>query len=79
MLRKLIKFSNYSYCITLPKQAVAELGWKKGETLEVDFDASGKKMTVTRPKGKVSKPAKGTATSAKKGKTDIKPISKLKW
>lgn len=72
MKRHLIKFSNYSFCITLPKKAIETLGWTKGEEVEVEFDARKKRITV----------AKGTSESTKKDSkpaTDIKPIPKLRW
>lgn len=45
-LRKLIKFSNYSYCITLPKDFVARLGWKKGDLLQIKTSPSKNKLFV---------------------------------
>lgn len=42
--RKLIKFSNYSLCVTLPKWVVKDLGWEKGEIVDMSVDA--KKGTI---------------------------------
>lgn len=72
MKRHLIKFSNYSFCITLPKKAIETLGWKKGEEIEVEFDARKKRITVI--KGDTQDAPKATKPSA-----DIKPIPKLRW
>jgi len=47
--RKLIKFSNYSLCVTLPKWVIKDLGWEKGESVEMSVDA--KKGTILVSKG----------------------------
>lgn len=47
--RKLIKFSNYSLCVTLPKWVVKDLGWEKGEVVDMSVDA--KKGTILVSKG----------------------------
>ena len=72
MKRHLIKFSNYSFCITLPKKAIDALGWKKGEEIDVNFDARKKQITVI--KGDNEPATKNTKTPS-----DIKPIPKLRW
>jgi len=48
-LRKLIKFSHYSTCLTLPKSATEELGWDAGSELEVKLDAKHNRLVVTTP------------------------------
>jgi bifunctional DNA-binding transcriptional regulator/antitoxin component of YhaV-PrlF toxin-antitoxin module len=80
MKRRLIKFSNYSFCITLPKKAVEQLGWGKGEEVEVDFDPKTKKIVVSRPGKEPAKdtPKKATPTQSKSA-DDIQPIPKLRW
>lgn len=77
MKRRLIKFSNYSFCITLPKKAVDALGWKKGENVEVVFNSRSKNIVVSKDK----EPVKGTPVTKGKNtpKQDIKPIPKLRW
>ena len=77
MKRRLIKFSNYSFCITLPKKAVDTLGWKKGENVEVVFNSRSKNIVVSKDK----EPAPKTPASKEKNtpKQDIKPIPKLRW
>ncbi|OIP07060.1 hypothetical protein AUK41_00745 [Candidatus Berkelbacteria bacterium CG2_30_43_20] len=72
MKRHLIKFSNYSFCITLPKKAIDALGWKKGEELEVEFDARKKRISVVKGES-------DSATKTTKPSADIKPIPKLRW
>lgn len=47
-LRKIIKFSNYSSCLTLPKEAVQELGWDVGTDLEVRLDAKKARLIVVQ-------------------------------
>ncbi|TSC94821.1 MAG: hypothetical protein Athens101428_162 [Candidatus Berkelbacteria bacterium Athens1014_28] len=60
--RKLIKFSNYSLCVTLPKSTIKILGWEKGDIV---------KMTVDEKKGEI------LITSGKKqGKHAAKPVKK---
>lgn len=71
MKRRLIKFSNYSFCITLPKKAIEQLGWGKGEEVDVNFDAKTKRISVFKGKGSSNK----KVISSDK----IKPIPKLRW
>lgn len=80
--RKLIKFSNYSFCITLPKEAIDQMGWKKGDTVAVVFDDSSGKITVSKNKG--SNKGNGRSNSKKtvvspNSSEDIQPIPKLRW
>jgi len=51
--RKLIKFSNYSLCVTLPKWVVKELEWAKGDVVDMSVDA--KKGTILISKEKLGK------------------------
>lgn len=46
--RRLIKFSMYSYCITLPKDFVSNLGWKKGDLLKIRANPTRDKLIVSR-------------------------------
>lgn len=48
--RKLIKFSNYSLCVTLPKSVVRELKWQKGDVVKLSVD--NKKGEIVIKKGK---------------------------
>lgn len=83
MKRKLIKFSNYSFCITLPKKAVEQLGWTKGEEVDVVFDSKKKRIVVNKSTAS-DKPGKSTPKAIEnKPSTDsegeIQPIPKLRW
>jgi bifunctional DNA-binding transcriptional regulator/antitoxin component of YhaV-PrlF toxin-antitoxin module len=53
--RKLIKFSNYSLCVTLPKWVLRELKWNKGDIVDMDVDAKNGTINITRGKKKLSK------------------------
>lgn len=74
--RKIIKFSNYSFCITLPKKAVEALGWKKGQEVSVNFDPKSKKISIFRSRNNKS----SNSPKKKTKKTDkVKPIPRLRW
>ena len=82
--RKLIKFSNYSFCITLPKEAIDQMGWKKGDTVAVMFDDQSGKIIVSKNKGNKSNNRSSNGNSKKsapaaKIEEDIQPIPKLRW
>jgi bifunctional DNA-binding transcriptional regulator/antitoxin component of YhaV-PrlF toxin-antitoxin module len=83
MKRKLIKFSNYSFCITLPKKAVEQLGWGKGEEVDVTFDSKKRRILVNKSstiadKDKNMSASKKTPKESST-KDDIQPIPKLRW
>ncbi len=46
-LRKLIKFSHYSTCLTLPKIATDALSWDAGSALEIKLDAKKRRLIIT--------------------------------
>ncbi|OQB05952.1 MAG: hypothetical protein BWY19_00619 [bacterium ADurb.Bin212] len=46
--RKLIKFSNYSLCITLPKWVLRKLLWEKGEEVNVQVDEKNGRLIITK-------------------------------
>lgn len=92
MKRKLIKFSNYSFCLTLPKFAVERLGWKKGEEVEVEFDEATEVMKIYKAAKSSNKAAKSEIKQEKPAKEmkeepsqdnalepEIQPIPKLRW
>lgn len=55
--RKLIKFSNYSLCVTLPKSVIKNLNWKKGDLVNLEIDSkSGKIIISGNKKNKLSQP-----------------------
>lgn len=55
--RKLIKFSNYSLCVTLPKWVIKELKWGKGDTV---------KLFVDEKKGEILIKKDGNSSETKK-------------
>jgi len=46
--RKLIKFSNYSLCITVPKKMTDKLGWEKGDLLNLFFSEDDKTIKLAK-------------------------------
>lgn len=46
--RRLIKFSNYSMCITLPKWVLDELKWQKGDLITLESDVSKGRITLSK-------------------------------
>lgn len=46
--RRLIKFSNYSMCVTLPKWVIDQLVWRKGDVLTLVTDVKHGKITLFR-------------------------------
>lgn len=79
MKRRLIKFSNYSFCITLPKKAVAALGWEKGENVEVVFNSRSKNIVVSKDTAAPEDIPKAKTKEKNTQKQEIKPIPKLRW
>ena len=73
--RKLIKFSNYSLCVTLPKWVIKELKWKKGDV--VDMDVNETKGEITISKGKKTKQRQKVA--AQKTSRPSHTGSTLRW
>ena len=67
--RKLIKFSNYSLCVTLPKPVVTRLNWKKGDLVNLEIDSG--KIIIT---GDKKKNTNQTPISKSKSKSE-----KLRW
>lgn len=51
--RRLISFSNYSTCLTLPKKALEKLGWRRGDVISVDVDFGKGQMVLRRGGGRV--------------------------
>ncbi len=54
--RKLIKFSNYSLCVTLPKKLLTELGLERSDTVEIEYDAKKRSLILRPLTESVSKP-----------------------
>lgn len=80
--RRLIKFSNYSMCITLPKWVIDKLEWKKGDLLTLTTDVKLGKITLFKesegPLMPVSEVIAETEPALlKSGSTESTP--KLRW
>jgi bifunctional DNA-binding transcriptional regulator/antitoxin component of YhaV-PrlF toxin-antitoxin module len=75
--RKIIKFSNYSFCITLPKKAIEALGWKKGQEVSVNFDPKSKKISIFRSRKADTIPKSPSRKTRKAEK--VQPIPRLRW
>ena len=71
--RKLIKFSNYSLCVTLPKWVIRSLKWKKGDVVDMQVDDKNGKIIISS----------GKKIIAKKNLTDknkqTKEANNLRW
>lgn len=50
--RRLIKFSNYSMCVTLPKWVIDRLEWKKGDQLTLTTDVKLGKIMLYKESDK---------------------------
>lgn len=60
--RRLIKFSNYSMCVTLPKWVIDQLEWQKGDVLTLVTDVKQGKITLSKDKeASQAQPAKTIA------------------
>ena len=46
--RKLIKFSNYSLCITLPKWITRKMNWDKGDEVDVEIDEINSRLIISQ-------------------------------
>lgn len=53
--RKLIKFSNYSLCVTLPKWILKKLLWDKGDEVDIEVDEENQKLIIFKGKDSNSK------------------------
>jgi len=67
--RKLIKFSNYSLCVTLPKWVIKKLHWEKGDLVDLEVDSQSGKIIITSGK-KMSK--KKTISELKSKKNQLR-------
>lgn len=62
-IRQLIKFSNYSLCITLPKEYIDNLGWQQGDRVSFKLTNNKNDLILSRedsPKSETPKQPKGT-------------------
>lgn len=78
--RRLIKFSNYSMCITLPKWVVDQLEWKKGDELTLTTDIKHGKITLYKDASSPQATEKPSTKDDPQPKDDdLQPIPKLRW
>ncbi len=84
--RRLIKFSNYSMCVTLPKWVIDQLEWKKGDQLTLQTDVKQGRITLYKEvadSAELEDDAKQTETKTEDSDpasaSDVKPIPKLRW
>jgi hypothetical protein len=91
--RRLIKFSNYSMCVTLPKWVIDQLEWEKGDVLTLSSDVKQGKITLykdpkesTRTKSpSPSTPTTPSQPTAENGLEQVSEITediepqKLRW
>ena len=69
--RKLIKFSNYSLCVTLPKWVIKNFNWKKGDLINMEVDSEAGKIVISGNKKK--------SHQVKQVKKEKKNSGKLRW
>lgn len=80
--RRLISFSNYSICLTLPKKALEKLGWRRGDLISVDVDFGKGQMVLRRGGGRgveSSKPELPIAEPPAEPSPDAQASSELRW
>lgn len=78
--RRLIKFSNYSMCVTLPKWVIDQLEWKKGDELTLHTDVKQGKITLYRDgKHKEADASPTVSEPATAQSEEIQPIPRLRW
>jgi antitoxin component of MazEF toxin-antitoxin module len=75
--RKLIKFSNYSLCVTLPKWVIRELKWKKGDLVNMEVDTENGKIIVSGDKK--SSPMKSESKKIAGKTVEKKEPDSLRW
>lgn len=79
--RRLIKFSNYSMCVTLPKWVIDQLEWHKGDVLTLSTDVKQGKITLYKDQNENQVKADAPIIPAKEltqvPSTDDTP--KLRW
>ncbi len=77
--RRLIKFSNYSMCITLPKWVIDQLEWQKGDELTLVTDVKHGKITLYKDADQTPKEPKQKADLSDTSDDSLHPIPKLRW
>lgn len=80
--RKLIKFSNYSLCVTLPKSTIKVLGWEKGDIVKMTVDEKKGEILISGNKKSRPKSAgreKKILVEKNKSSKIIKSSKKTRW
>ena len=70
--RKLIKFSNYSLCVTLPKWVILDLKWKKGDLVDMEVDSKNGKIIISNGKKSSVINLSSKKTSEKNSSNDLR-------
>ncbi|MCX6810922.1 MAG: AbrB/MazE/SpoVT family DNA-binding domain-containing protein [Candidatus Berkelbacteria bacterium] len=70
--RKLIKFSNYSLCVTLPKSVIRELKWNKGDIVTMVVNKKSGEILIKKPSGAKKITEKSPVEKVSQGKTSKK-------
>jgi len=70
--RKLIKFSNYSLCVTLPKWVILDLKWKKGDLVNMEVDSENGKIIITSGRKTPSSKPIPKKTAEKKSSNNLR-------
>jgi antitoxin component of MazEF toxin-antitoxin module len=78
--RKLIKFSNYSLCVTLPKSVITKLKWVKGDIVSMRVSEDTKEIVISKNKNTdKTLNAKETKLTQKKKMTTQDNNKKARW
>jgi hypothetical protein len=77
--RRLIKFSNYSMCVTLPKWVIDQLEWQKGDELTLHTDVKQGKITLYRDGKQKEATTEAKTETSPQATEELQPIPKLRW
>lgn len=78
--RKLIKFSNYSLCVTLPKSVITKLKWVKGDIVSMRVSEDTKEIVISKNKNTdKALNAKETKSAQNKKVTIQENNKKARW
>ena len=78
--RKLIKFSNYSLCVTLPKSVITKLKWVKGDIVSMRVSEGTKEIVISKNKNTdKALNAKETKSAQNKKVTIQENNKKARW
>ncbi len=74
-VRQIIRFSNYSLCITLPKEFVDQLNWHQGDRINFQLNPQSKQLILSENNSKPLKILPPMQTASPKLKIDdLEPI-----